>query len=80
MTDTNYLSHGDELQIGDVIVSKTGFGTQRRSVHRVTKKYAFVKYNDVAEGKYPRKYDMYFESLPRHQYSMVSYNVERARL
>lgn len=60
---------GHEIKVGDVIVSKHVFGVNKFAVHRVTKKYAFVMYNDIAEGKYPRIFDTTFQSLPRQQWN-----------
>lgn len=49
--------YGHELNVGDIIeVSEIiGQGT-RYKVYRVTKKYAFVMWNEVGEGKFPRIY------------------------
>jgi hypothetical protein len=53
------LKEGDGLQVGDVLVRKTRFGTSIFPVVRITKKYAFVRYNDVSEGKYPNVYERF---------------------
>lgn len=79
-TDTNSVGDGYELQIGDTIVSKHTFGNNKHTVIRVTKKYAFVKYNDVAEGKYPRVFNMYFEALPRSRWGTILYSIEQGKL
>ena len=67
------------LQVGDVIVSNHPQRLNRYVVHRVTNKYAFVKYNDVAEGKFPRVVDHRFQSLPRQQWSQTTYYIEKAK-
>lgn len=77
--NTNSVEDGYELQLGDVIIAKHALGKNRHVVTRVTKKYAFVKFNDVAEGKFPRIFDFHFESLPRQQWNTVHYTVERAK-
>ena len=47
---------GHELQVGDFIKSESGItGIRWYKVSRVTAKFAFIKYNEVAEGKYHRK-------------------------
>jgi hypothetical protein len=71
------LESGEQLKVGDVIVHKHCFGGGKYRVHRVSKKYAFVKYNDVAEGKYPIVFDMRFESLPRKTWGTTTYSVIR---
>lgn len=64
---------GYELKVGDIITCSYGW---QRHVTRVTKKYAIVKWNDVAEGKFPRIYDEYrFASLPRAKWPMARYKV-----
>jgi hypothetical protein len=80
-TDTNTVGRTPyELQVGDIIVAKHAFGNNRHTVIRVTKRYAFVKYNDVAEGKYPRIFDFHFDSLPRQKWSTTRYSIEKASL
>lgn len=69
------VSDGHEIKIGDVIVQKHCFGNNKWAVHRVTKRYSFVWYNDISEGKFPRKYSFGFSSLPRQKHSMASYEV-----
>lgn len=67
---------GYEIKVGDIIKTEHVFGKKTYSVHRVTKKYAFVKYNDVAEGKFPRIYDSFwFSSLPRQAYNTTKYSL-----
>lgn len=48
------LTDGETLEVGDVIKHESALGNRRYKIHRVTAKYAFIKYNDVAEGKYHR--------------------------
>lgn len=70
------VEDGHEIQIGDLITADGGFGKSKHLVHRVTKKYAFVKYNDVAEGKFPRVYDSFwFCSLPKQKWQTTTYKV-----
>lgn len=72
-------SIGYELQIGDIIVAKHAFGNNRHIIHRVTPKYAFVRYNDVCEGKYPRVFDLHFDFLPRPKWGTTKYSIEKAK-
>lgn len=76
MNDTN---SGYELGIDDVIVCKHPLGNRRYTVSRVTPKFAFVNYNEVAEGKFPRVFDERFEALPRQTWSRTEYSIERHR-
>jgi hypothetical protein len=71
------VEDGHEIQVGDVVVSSDRFyGTTKKPVTRVTKKYAFVKYSDGAEGKFHRVYNSFgFESLPRHKWNTIDYTV-----
>jgi hypothetical protein len=48
------LPDGAQIEVGDRILHDASLGKSWHTVHRVTPKFAFVKYNDVAEGKYPR--------------------------
>ncbi len=43
------------IEVGDTIVSSHAFGGSTWVVHRVSKKFAFVRLNDVAEGKFRRE-------------------------
>ena len=59
--------YGHEIQVGDYILRKSmldaGFRSYR--VHRVTPKFAFIRYNEHAEGKFPRTYTEYgFREVP----------------
>jgi hypothetical protein len=59
---------GYEIRVGDYILIKSMLDKGYRSfrVHRVTAKFAFCKYNDVAEGKFPRVFTRYgFHPSPR---------------
>ena len=69
------VQDGHELKVGDVIISKHAFGGSKWAVHRVTKKYAFVWYNDIAEGKFPRVLEFNFQPLPRQQWNTTDYEV-----
>lgn len=72
------LKDNEKIQIGDVIIHKTAFGKGVYVVHRLTKKYAWVKYNDVAEGKYPIIFNHFdFHSLPRDTWDTTVYTVYR---
>lgn len=64
------IPDGDLIQVGDRIKHENALGISWYVVHRVTPKYAFVQYNDVAEGRYPRKANgVYFSNLPREKWS-----------
>ena len=73
------LKDGALIEVGDRIrVEHLGFEVSWETVHRVTKKFAFVKYNDAAEGKYRREYnDFGFCPLPRKTWLTTSYSVWR---
>ena len=73
------LKDGDMIEVGDRIKCEhLGWGTKWDTIHRVTPKFAFVKYNDVAEGKYKRMYrDFGFEPLPRTKWRQTSYSAWR---
>lgn len=51
------LKSGDMLEVGDKIRMNSFIGTSWFPVSRVTPKFAFVKWNDVAEGKFQRMID-----------------------
>jgi hypothetical protein len=56
---------GEQIEVGDNISHETrGFGSRWYAVHRVTPKFAFVRYNDVAEGKYRRLVSGFGEAEP----------------
>lgn len=65
------------IQVGDVIQIDTGLGVPTNyKVHRVTKHYAFVKWNEKAEGKFPRIYNSFnFCVLPRPKWNTTKYQV-----
>lgn len=74
------LEDGEELQVGDRIKrdSRGIGGTYWETVHRVTKVFAFVRYNEHAEGKYRRKYqDFGFGPVPRPKWSRTQYSAWR---
>ena len=73
------LKNGEMLDIGDRIkVEHPVFGTRWETVHRVTKSFAFVRYNDVAEGKYKREYnDFGFGPIPRQTWKQTVYSAWR---
>lgn len=64
------LKEGAELQVGDYVKHDTPYRVAWFPIHRVTAKYAFAKYNDTAEGKFPRVYQSStFTTLPRQIWS-----------
>lgn len=71
------LTDGTELQVGDIIVARNAFGVQKYTVHRVTPKFAFVRWNAVAEGRFPRTFSYKFGTLPRQKWSLTHYEVFR---
>lgn len=65
-----------EIQVGDTIRIDTRLSVKDYKVSCVTKTYAFIKYNDRAEGKFKRIYSMYiFKSLPHQKLDTNSYTV-----
>ena len=73
------LKNGDMIEVGDKIkVEHRGWGVQWETIHRVTPKFAFVKYNDVAEGKYRRVYSEFtFSPIPSQLWNSTSYSAWR---
>ena len=73
----NKAEYGYEIQVGDIIQIDHRWGPKHvYDVHRVTHKYAFVKWNDHAEGKFPRIFKKYgFTVLPREKYNTTDYTV-----
>ena len=73
------LKNGEMLDIGDRIkVEHPFFGTNWETVLRVTNKFALVRYNDIAEGKYRREYDDFgFEPIPRTKWRQTQYSAWR---
>ena len=69
-----YADFGYVIQPGDVIEANF-LGTRRHEVRRVTKTMAFVRWNDVAEGKFPRVFDLHFSVIPRPRYNTITYRV-----
>ncbi len=68
---------GYEIQVGDKILIKSFVSTSVYTVRRVTAKYSFVKYNEHAEGRFPRTYSWGFQSLPKERWNMTEYKVYR---
>lgn len=66
---------GHCINVGDIIVAKHSFGNNKWEVKRVTPKYAFVMYNDTAEGKFPRIFDFGFQSFPKDNWNTTDYTV-----
>jgi hypothetical protein len=74
------LADGATVEVGDRIRSSqySDLHVSWLTVHRVTPKFAFVKYNDVSEGKFPRKANGFrFHSLPRGTWSTTEYSAWR---
>jgi len=72
------LKNGETVEINDLIRCSTCFGKQVFKVVKVTPKYCFCAYNDIARGKYPRVYiEFTFESLPRDTWNTTKYEVFR---
>lgn len=70
------VQDGYLIQVGDIIASTAMGQTKKFKVHRVTKTLAFVRYNDIAEGKFRRVYNSFwFGPIPREHYSMVQYEL-----
>jgi hypothetical protein len=69
--------YGYKIQVGNIIEINNGWGPKLNyEVHRVTLKYAYVKWNDTAEGKFPRIFKHYgFQPLPREKYHTTGYTV-----
>jgi hypothetical protein len=63
------------IQVGDVIRAEHALGTSNFRVHRVTKNYAFVRFNEIAEGKFPRQYGFGFGRRPREIWQTTNYIV-----
>jgi hypothetical protein len=65
-----------EIQVGDIINIDTGLGVPSNyEVHRVTKNYAFIKWSERTEGKFPRIYGFGFCIVPRPKFNTVRYKV-----
>lgn len=70
------VDNGYEIQVGDKIkVTNRGFKSSIYTVHRVTKKFAFVFVNEKAVVKFPRVYDYRFQTLPRNLWDTNDYEV-----
>lgn len=68
-------NEGYQIQVGDKIKFESGcFGEQTFTVHRATKCFAFVRYNDVAEGKFRREYRSFgFAPIGHNHYSRTRF-------
>ncbi len=78
MTKYHKLDKDELLQIGDIVVSSHPLaGKHKRTITRLTAKFAFAKIRDDYEVKYPIKYDIYFQSLPRQNYNQTNYDIYR---
>ncbi len=65
-----------EIQIGDTIKADHGWCVNTYKVSRVTPKYAFIPYNDKAEGKFKRVYRKWgYYPLPRPKWPTTKYTV-----
>ncbi len=75
---------GQEIQVGDYIVIKSRIDDNCRpyKVHRVTAKFVFIQWNEIAEGKFPRIYTGQFSFHPygyKDRYSTTSYIAGKAK-
>ena len=79
MSKLRKLNDHETVEIGDIIETDTrGFGVRNYTIYRVTKTMAFVKYNDVADGKFPRVYVSFgYSSIPRPEWPTNIYTVYR---
>ena len=68
---------GYEIQVGDIIQIESFVKTSHHKVHRVTPKRAYMRWNDVAEGIFPRIYTGfgYKQIGNNNPYSTVKYRV-----
>jgi hypothetical protein len=72
------LVSNESVEVGDIILVENMLGKHKHGVHRVTKCYAFVWWNEVAEGKFPRPYREFgYRPVGRDKWSTVSYTVYR---
>ena len=72
------LREGEQIEFNDRIKVETALGVQWQTVTRVTRKFAFVRYNEHAEGKFPREYNSFgFCSLPKPKWSTNQYSAWR---
>ncbi len=72
------IAEGSELRVGDYVKHDTAYRVAWFQIHRVTKKYAFVKYNETAEGKFPIVYQrLSFRPLPREKWDANNYQPYR---
>lgn len=67
---------GHVIEVGNHVIQISAFGAKSFPVVRVTPKYAFVKHNEVSEGKFPRIYGgIGFKSLPAMKWCTSEYKV-----
>jgi hypothetical protein len=66
---------GYQLKVGDIIKTSHFLGVKYYTIIRTTKKYAIVKFNDIAEGRYPIVYGFGFHSLPYQSYDNNKYKI-----
>jgi hypothetical protein len=66
------LGAGDVLEVGDVIIFRHSLGDRKYIVCRVSKNIAFVRWNEVAEGKFKRRLDWSKPTpIPRADYDYM---------
>ena len=71
------IEEGQQIEVGDLIQMKNYAGVKNWRVHRVTKKFAFVRWNDVSEGKFRRTVHPGFQPLPFTRWLTAKYSVYR---
>jgi hypothetical protein len=71
-----YAEDGYVIKPGDFIESKDFMGVRRYAVHRVTKTFALVRWNEKAEGKFPRVYKSFgYTLLPYRRWNTATFRV-----
>lgn len=65
--------HSGIIEVGDKLIG--AYTGTSHIVHRVTDKFAFVKYNEASEGKFDRKFQGWTKRRPFYRYD--TYNVYR---
>ena len=71
------LKYGDKLQIGDLVITDNRIFKQKHTIKRITKNFAFIDFNDIAEGKFPIVYTVDFQLLPKQKWNTCSYEIYR---
>jgi len=72
------LEDGEPIEVGDRIRIENYLGVSWQAIHRVTKHYAFVKWNERAEGKFKRIYKQFgFDIIPYQKWNTTRYSVWR---